>query len=156
MTKINSSEWRIVELQRQCNDCVTELSKKEREIATLGAHVNDLQFQLLRSETISSLARRLFHEIDKKIMLQLTRNGQKKPKVHRPSLKIDLNGDESYKQLIEVAKMYDIQEFFIYRSKLSNNQLRIHYRIIAKLYRVVRDSMLYLGNSVHSRVKKVI
>lgn len=154
MTK-TSSDWRITELQRQCNDCVVELSKKEREIATLSAHINDLQFQLLRSEMIGSLARRLFHEIDKKIMLHLTRNGQKKRKTRRPSLKINLNGDESYGQLLDVAKIYDVQEFFAYKSKLSNNSLRIHYRIIAKLYRVVRDAMLYVVGSVR-RVKKAI
>lgn len=152
MTKTSDLEKRIIELQRQCAESVVEISKKEHNIAVLTAHINDLKFQLSRNEVVGVLARRLFQEVDKKIMRWLTRRGQKKQQIRRPRLKITLVGNESYGQLLDVAKRYDAQEFFSYKYRLSKNSLRIHYRITAKSYRVGRDGMLYVG----SRIRKMI
>lgn len=149
MTKISDLEQRIVMLKLQCDECIVEISKKEHEIATLGAHIEDLQFRLLKSEMIGELARHLFHEIDKKIMWQLTWRGQKKKKIRHSRSEIKLTGHESYSQLLDVARIYDAQELFLYKSRLSKSSLRLHYRIAAKTYRVGRDSILRTGGLIH-------
>ena len=147
---INTSDFerRIADLQHQCADCIADISKKEREVAVLNAHIADLHFQLIRSDMIGPLARKLLTEIDKKIMLKLTRDGQKKRKVRRLYLNLKLRGDESYRELIDAARLYDVQSFFVYKSKHLGSPLRLHYRVVAKLYRVCRDGSLSVARVI--------
>ncbi|PKL31191.1 hypothetical protein CVV43_03495 [Candidatus Saccharibacteria bacterium HGW-Saccharibacteria-1] len=149
-------ERRITELQNQHNECILELSKKEHEVATLSAHINDLQLQLQGEESIRTLARKLFHKTDDKIMTTFNRKGQKVKKVHQLSPPIRLSGDESYAQLLEAAKKYDTQEFFVYKSKVSKNSLKLNYRIIAKLYRIMRGFAFGIFGAISKLRKKDI
>lgn len=153
MTKAKDLEKRIIELQRQCAECAVEISKREQRIATLNASINELQSQLLSSDTVGALARKLFHKIDNKIMYQFNERGKKKPSSGRTHPQILLTGKESYNDLLNIAKKSDAEDFFSLRRKISKNQLRPHYRIAAKAYRTSRDGLLYTGARVYRKVK---
>lgn len=96
--------------------------------------------------------RELFNKVDNKIMHFFTEYGKKKQPVRHTHPKITLTGHESYKDLVDIARTYDIKEFFALKRTIPRSSLRIHYRLVAKTYRTSRDTFL----RTEARVRHVI
>jgi hypothetical protein len=96
--------------------------------------------------------RELFDKVDSKIMRFFTEHGKKKQSAHHTHPEIVLTGHESYKGLVDIAKTYDIKEFFALKRTIPRSSLRIHYRLVAKTYRTSRDIFL----RAEARVRHII
>lgn len=152
--KDSAQDNQIKELQRQCAEYLTEISQREHKIATLSAQINNLQLQLMQRNSPLSLARQLFNAVDDKIMYHINEHGQKSEPVRTVFEPIVLSGAESHASLLKVAHEYDMKEFFSYRRKVSRSNLKPHYRVVAKAYRVGRDSVLTAGSKVRRALKR--
>jgi|GEM_PF-2091527 len=110
--------------------------------------------QLQYRDGLGALARKLFNKVDGKIMSIINERGIKKVPIRRDHPRIELSGHESYQELINRAKEYDAKEFFVIRRKAPKSPLRLHYRIAAKAYRTIRDSLLYVGFNLYKIARR--
>jgi hypothetical protein len=150
-----SLEKIIHQLQREREDNLRELNKKEHKIATLSAHIDELTQKLNQRTSLRAQARSLYNEIDSRIITTLTVRGtpKKKPVRAHPALQFDDNGD--IKSLRSIAYRYDIENFFAYRPKQEKPRLTQPYRTIAKAYRVGRDVSRKTAAGVLRAAKRV-
>lgn len=154
MVRTSSVEKQIDELKRRCIEYSLEASKKEHTIFTLNTLINQLQLQLNHNESAGALARKLLNKADNKIMYHFNEHGKRRPPVWRAHPQIFLQGNESYQELINSAKKYDIKAFFVLKRKVNKSSLRLHYRIAAKLYRTLRGGLRYTSSGVYRKLKK--
>lgn len=153
----NSKDYdrQIKELRHKYSESIVEISKRDNKIAILNTQINELQLQLWYNDRASMLMRKLFNKVDDKIIRGLTERGKKKQPVRHKHPEISLNGDESYDDLLNIVKICDIKDFFVYRRRISNSPLKFHYRITAKAYRLIRDGSMHVASKVHKAIKKV-
>ena len=154
MVKDSGFKLKSENMQTQGVSYLIEISKKEHEIAVLNSHINDLQIQIRKNETARALTRQLFNKFDDKIMRFFNEKGKKKQPVKRNHPQILLKGDESYSDLLNIAREYDVKEFFAYKRTASNSPLRPHYRVAAKIYRTSRDGTLHIGSKLYRKTRK--
>lgn len=153
MTKLSELERRVDDLQDQCANYLLDIAKKDSKIAILSSHIDELQVRLVQSESIGSTARKLFNEVDNRVMRMLNSRGKQikvRRKAHPPIL---LQGDENYVELLNLSRLYDANEFFSLKKRVSQSQLKPHYRVVAKVYRVSRDGSLRVGSKIYKKLR---
>ena len=108
-----------------------------------------------RRDSLSFAVREFFKKADNRVMRLLNEHGKRKPSIRRPHPPIKLTGDESFEELIMVARDYDAKEFFAYKRLIPKASLRFHYRVVAKVYRTGRDAIIGVGIKLYRVLKKV-
>lgn len=129
----------VQELQREREEHIRELNKKEHKIATLSARIDELTMKLNQQATLRAQARNLYNEIDNRIMTKLNTKGAPKQQSQKKHPVLQTSTDDSLGALRRAAYEYDIAEFFAYRRKEHKVRLTQPYRTIAKIYRTSRD-----------------
>ena len=99
--------------------------------------------------------RDLLKKVDNKVMRFLDTRGKKKPSPRHVHPSIELNGGESFKDMLLIAKKYDAKDFFALKRVIPKSSLRFHYRIVAKVYRTSRDMFYWVGIMACLAAKKV-
>src|SRR5581483_7098042 len=115
-----------------------ELARQQLKIYELQAKLNNAYGELERAQGLKGQLKGVYRSIDNKIMGAINPRGYRKKqqisKVNMPPISSNL----SKLELLGIARDYDARSYFRYRSQKTN--MKIHYRIAGKVYRVSRET----------------
>lgn len=151
MTSRKSDQEIIEGLRTQCADNIAQITILEQKVGELSAHITMLNTQLANVDSTTTLLRKLYNRIDGKIMSTINRKGAYKKHIKRTHPVIPIPSLASRSDLLRLAFSYDISEFYAYRKKVHFSHLRPQYRVVAKIYRTTRDSLIRLAKMLHYR-----
>lgn len=132
-------EARLLELERQNNEYVEQLAKRDSKIHSLNVRIRELELHLHHQQGARAALKQLYHSVDNKIMRTLTERGERKKKPITTHPGLTVSDDMEYGALLSAAREYDAKEFFALKKKVYTHNLKPAYRLVAKSYRVTRD-----------------
>lgn len=133
-------EARLRELERQNVEYAEQLAKRDSKIHGLNVRIRELELHLHHQQGARAALKQLYHGIDNKIMRTLNERGERKKKPVRSHPALAVNDDMGYQALLDAAREYDAKEFFAMKKRVYKHNLKPGYRLVAKGYRVARDS----------------
>lgn len=149
----NQKETNEEHYRRALADAMSELTRRDQTISMLNAKINELHAVSAAEDSTTRLLKKLYNKIDNKIMNNINSHGLREKTSTKIHPKIDVSEKLSLKEKSLIARDYDIEEFFTYRSKKQPHALKLHYRVVAKVYRSLRDGTVTVIKRTNDRVR---
>lgn len=146
---------RIHELEAVTNTYAAEISKLEARIGELGSENSRLHAELRNRRGVRAAAHGFYRAVDDAIIARIDRRGfVRKPKKRmQRQIPAEALQSTSMPVLMDAARQYDAG-FFRYRTSASG--MRLHYRVLSKVYRIGRNITMFGLKKSFKAVRKVV
>lgn len=149
------TKTRLQELEAVTNTYAAEISNLEARLGELGSENARLHAELRNRRGVRAAAHGFYRAVDDAIIARIDRRGfVRKPK-KRTQRQIPAEALKSTKMqtLMDAARQYDAGFF---RNRASASGMRLHYRVLSKVYRIGRDATMFGLKKSFKAVRKVV
>jgi len=145
------SEINLDNLKQQNMDYAAAIARRDEKIRTLKLTIQEIEGQLYNERTTRVALKRLYQGLDRRILGSIYKRGLKKVDTDKPHPVIQPPVSSDYRALIDLARVYDLEEFFVMNKPITVRNLRFPYYILAEGYMKARDTGITIAKKAYKK-----